>query len=132
MPALDTQTPLTITLPMPQPIRVCVTIPSGWKSGAGVIACADVATAKAKPAAAINLIIVFLPFFDLSTGKNTDGIVECKLENGFTVKDGPGGTPVLRPYNGPPDTATASPAAGIPRRASAHERQSWVNFEGRV
>ena len=34
---------------------------------------ADVATAKAKPAAAINLIIVFLPFFDLSTGKNTDG-----------------------------------------------------------
>jgi hypothetical protein len=28
--------------------------------GAGVIACADVATAKTKPAAAINLIILFL------------------------------------------------------------------------
>jgi hypothetical protein len=31
--------------------------------GAGVIACADVATAKAKAATAIDLIISFLPYF---------------------------------------------------------------------
>jgi hypothetical protein len=38
-------------------------MPSGWVIGAGVIACADVATAKAKAAKAINLIISFLPCF---------------------------------------------------------------------
>jgi hypothetical protein len=37
-------------------------MPSGWGSGAGVIACAEVVTAKAKPATAINLSIVFLLF----------------------------------------------------------------------
>jgi hypothetical protein len=42
---------------------------SGWASGAGVIACADVAMAKAKPAAAINLIILFLPFSMWAAGK---------------------------------------------------------------
>src|SRR5262249_61787356 len=36
-------------------------MPSGWATGAGVIACADVATAIAKPEIAINLIIVRLP-----------------------------------------------------------------------
>jgi hypothetical protein len=34
--------------------------PFDWEIGAGVIACAEVATATTKPAAAINLIIVFL------------------------------------------------------------------------
>ena len=38
-------------------------MPSGWGIGAGVIACAEVATAKAKPATAINLSIGSLPFF---------------------------------------------------------------------
>jgi hypothetical protein len=47
---------------------------SGWVSGAGVIACADVAMAKARQAAAINLIILFLSF-SMSTKKNTDGIM---------------------------------------------------------
>ena len=37
-------------------------MPSGRRIiGAGVIACADTATDKAKPATAINLIILFLP-----------------------------------------------------------------------
>jgi hypothetical protein len=48
---------------MPQPAATCVIMPSGWRSGAGVIACAEVVTTKAKPAIAINLIIDFLPFF---------------------------------------------------------------------
>jgi hypothetical protein len=39
-----------------------VIIPSGCGIiGAGVIACADTATDKAKPAIAINLIILYLP-----------------------------------------------------------------------
>jgi hypothetical protein len=41
--------------------------------------------------------------------------MECKIENGFTVKDGPGGTLVLRPYNGPPDIAAASPMRSFAR-----------------
>src|SRR6516225_817755 len=57
MPALDWQTPLTITWPKPQPSRTCVIMLSGWEIGAGVIACTDVATNKAKEAPAINLII---------------------------------------------------------------------------
>jgi hypothetical protein len=37
-------------------------MPSGWGIiGAGVIACADIATDKAKPATAINLTILLLP-----------------------------------------------------------------------
>jgi len=40
-----------------------VIMPSDWGVGAGVIACAEVATAKANPAAAINLIILILPIF---------------------------------------------------------------------
>jgi hypothetical protein len=35
-----------------------IMLSSGWGIGAGVIACAEVATTKAKPAAAINLIIL--------------------------------------------------------------------------
>jgi hypothetical protein len=49
-----------MTLPKPQPSRTCTIARSGCASGAGVIACADVATAKAKPAAEIILIIVCL------------------------------------------------------------------------
>jgi hypothetical protein len=30
IPALDWHTPLTITLPAPQPMRTCVIMPSGW------------------------------------------------------------------------------------------------------
>jgi hypothetical protein len=63
MVVLATQTPLIRVLPRPQPTATCVIMPSGWRSGAGVIACAEVVTTKAKPATAINLIIPFLPFF---------------------------------------------------------------------
>jgi hypothetical protein len=38
-------------------------MPSGWGIGAGVIACTEVATTKAKPATAINLIILLLLFY---------------------------------------------------------------------
>jgi hypothetical protein len=41
-------------------------MPSGRGIGAGVIACAEVVTAKAKPATAINLSIGSLPFFSMS------------------------------------------------------------------
>jgi hypothetical protein len=43
--------------------------------GAGVIACAEVAKAKAKPASAINLIIFFLPFcrWNLAAGSEVAG-----------------------------------------------------------
>ena len=61
MPALDWQTPLTITWPKPQPSRTCVIMLSGWEIGAGVIACTDVVTNKAKAALTINLIILLLP-----------------------------------------------------------------------
>src|SRR4051794_10940641 len=56
-----THTPLTRVLPSPQPTATRVTISSTWGGGAGVRACADVATDKAKPATAINLSIVVLP-----------------------------------------------------------------------
>jgi hypothetical protein len=46
---------------MPQAAATSVIIPSGAIIGAGVIACADTATDKAKPAIAINLIISLLP-----------------------------------------------------------------------
>jgi hypothetical protein len=61
MVVLATQTPATRVLPGPHPKRTCVNMPSGWGSGAGVIACAEVARATTKPAAAINLIILILP-----------------------------------------------------------------------
>jgi hypothetical protein len=41
--------------------------------GATVIACADVARVKAKPATAINLIIVFLRYRFLKNGPNLTG-----------------------------------------------------------
>jgi hypothetical protein len=58
MPALDTQTPLTMTLPMPQPIRACVIALSGWCIGETDIACAAEARANPKITRAIVLIIV--------------------------------------------------------------------------
>ena len=58
IPALDTQTPLTITLPMPQPIRACVTALSGRCIGETGIACAAEASANPKTARAIILVIV--------------------------------------------------------------------------
>src|SRR3954447_25600660 len=41
-------------------------MPSGGASGAGVTPCAEVAIVKAKPATAINLSIVFLPWLEQS------------------------------------------------------------------
>jgi hypothetical protein len=59
---LATHTPLTRVLPAPQAAATFVIMPSGWGIiGAGVIACADTATDRAKPAIAINLIILHLP-----------------------------------------------------------------------
>jgi len=58
---LATQTPLTRVLPAPHPTAACVITPSGWWTGATGIACADVVTAMAKAAKAINLIIRYLP-----------------------------------------------------------------------
>jgi len=46
IPALDWQTPLTITLPAPHPIRACVITSSGWWTGVNGIVCAVEATAK--------------------------------------------------------------------------------------
>ena len=47
---------------MPQASAISVIIPSGGTMiGAGVMACADTATDSAKPAMAINLIILHLP-----------------------------------------------------------------------
>ena len=60
MVLLATQTPSTLVLNGPHPKRTCVTMPSDCGIGAGDIACAELAKAKAKPATAINLIIVFL------------------------------------------------------------------------
>jgi len=62
---LAMQTPLTRVLNGPHPKRPCVTMPSGYGVGAGVIACAEIARAK-KPATAINLIILRLPIVDLA------------------------------------------------------------------
>jgi hypothetical protein len=48
---------------MPQAAATLVIMPSGWGIiGAGVIACADTASDKAKPATVINLIILLLPW----------------------------------------------------------------------
>jgi hypothetical protein len=60
---LATQTPLTRVLPGPHAAATCITMLSDWGIGAGVIACAEVARAKAKPATAINLIILLLLFY---------------------------------------------------------------------
>ena len=60
MVVLATHTPLTIVLPGPQPAAIGVIMLSGSEIGAGVIPCADVAIAKAKPAPAIILTILFL------------------------------------------------------------------------
>lgn len=57
MVVLATHTPFTIVLPGPQPTATCVIMLSGCGIGADVMACANVAMDKAKPAAAINLII---------------------------------------------------------------------------
>jgi hypothetical protein len=61
MVVLATHTPFTIVLPGPQPTAICKIMPCGSGIGAGVIACANVATDNAKPAAAIDLIILILP-----------------------------------------------------------------------
>jgi hypothetical protein len=55
------QTPPTKVRPGPQKKATRVVMPSGRWSGAGDMACADVATAKAKAAPANNLIISVLP-----------------------------------------------------------------------
>jgi hypothetical protein len=61
MVVLATQTPPTRVLNGPQPKATCVMMPSGSWTGATVSACADVVTAKAKAATAIDLIMSFLP-----------------------------------------------------------------------
>jgi hypothetical protein len=61
MVVLATQTPLTDVLPGPQPKATCVTMLSDLVIGAGVMACADVARANARPASATILIMLRLP-----------------------------------------------------------------------
>jgi len=61
MVVLATQTPLTRVRPGPQAAATGVMTLSGCGIGAGVRACADVATDKAKPAMTIDLIILLLP-----------------------------------------------------------------------
>ena len=63
MVVLATQMPPTRVLPGPQAKAAFVTMLSGLATGAGVIASAEVATTRAKPATAINLIILFIPLF---------------------------------------------------------------------
>src|SRR6476620_8323691 len=76
-----THTPSIRVLPGPQPTAICVTMSSGRGSGAGVMPCAEVATKKAKPAAAINLIIVLLPgLSDQSEAVRCIRIVEHAVE----------------------------------------------------
>ena len=60
MVVLATQTPPTRVLPGPQPKATYVIMLSGCGISAGVIASAEVATANAKPAIAIHLIILVL------------------------------------------------------------------------
>jgi hypothetical protein len=61
MVVLATHTPLIRVLPTPQAAATLMTMPSGSGTiGATVMAWADTATDKAKPATAINLIILFL------------------------------------------------------------------------
>jgi len=56
---LATHTPLTRVLPAPQAAATVVIMSFGSRTiGAGVMACAGSATDKAKPATAINLIIL--------------------------------------------------------------------------
>src|SRR6516165_1642659 len=85
MVVLATHRPPTMVLPAPQPRRTCVIMPSGWGIGAGSIACAEVATAKAKPATAINLTILLLPFFTVGlfnpavVGSERRGVLRTSL-----------------------------------------------------
>jgi hypothetical protein len=58
--ARATHTPSILVLPGPHPAATCVTMLSCGASGAGVMACAEVAIVKAKPPIAINLSIVLL------------------------------------------------------------------------
>jgi hypothetical protein len=58
MLCLATQTPPIRVLPGPQPKAAFAITLSGCEIGAGVIASADVATAKTKPAIAISLIML--------------------------------------------------------------------------
>src|SRR5437764_4320321 len=60
MLCLATQTPPIRVLPGPQPKAACVIALSGCGIGTGLIACADVATTRAKPATAISLSIATL------------------------------------------------------------------------
>jgi hypothetical protein len=57
---LATHTPLTRVLPGPQAAATSVIMLSGCAMGAGVIACADVAMMKARPAIAINRTMFLL------------------------------------------------------------------------
>jgi hypothetical protein len=82
MVVLATQTPLTRVLPAPQAAATCVIMPSGWGIGAGVIACAEVVTAKAKPATAINLSIVVLLFSSLRRWINTTASLNAGWTSG--------------------------------------------------
>jgi hypothetical protein len=57
------QTPPTNVLPGPQKKATCVVMPSGRRSGAGDMACAEVAMVKAMAEMANSLIIVVLLVF---------------------------------------------------------------------
>jgi hypothetical protein len=56
---LATQTPPTRVLPAPHAAAACVIMPSGSRTGATGIACADDVMAKAKTAKAIKRIMRF-------------------------------------------------------------------------
>jgi hypothetical protein len=67
-----THTPFTRVLPGPQPIATRVTISSTWGCDAGIMACADVATNKAKPATATDLSILFSLSCPINRNKPTE------------------------------------------------------------
>jgi hypothetical protein len=80
MPALDWQTPLTITLPAPQPIRTCVIMSLGWWIGASGIACAAQASDNPNKANAIVLIIISSRWFEYSFAEVRLG-QRCTMES---------------------------------------------------
>ena len=88
--ALAVHWPFTTTIPGPQPNRTCVIKLSDCRSGARVIACDVVATAKAKPTRAMSLIILFLPY------KNTAGAAMSEKQSGCGVVPDFGGSPENR------------------------------------